>query len=99
MMKETLYIEIPVEISFSIDPGQKGRFSGPPENCCPEYPACVEDMDINPGQILDEIRKAIFDDKSDIPEQLMEIARQKKGSAEEDAADRKYNEMKERYED
>lgn len=78
----TIYIEIPVKISFSIDPGQKGRFSGPPEDCCPEYPACVEDMDIDPGQILDAIRKAIFDDKSTIPEQLMEIARSKQDEPE-----------------
>ncbi len=95
----TIYIEIPVKISFSVDHGQKGRFSGPPEDCWPEFPACVEDIDIDPGQILDEIRKVIFDDKSTIPEQLMEIERQKKGAAEEDAADRKYQEMKERYDE
>jgi len=98
-MKATIHIEIPVEISFSINPGQKGRFSGPPEDCRPEYPPEIENMDIDPGQILDEIRKAIFDDKSDIPAQLMEIARQKKGFNEEDAADRKYQEMKERYDE
>jgi len=77
MATETIYIKIPVEISFSIDPGQKGKFSGQPEDCCPKYPPSIEDMDIDPGQILDAIRKAIFDDKSTIPEQLMEIARSK----------------------
>ena len=85
-MKETLYLEIPVEISFSIDPGQKAT------HWEPGFPPCVWEMDINPGQILDEIRKVIFDDKSDIPEKLMEIVRQRKGAAEEDAADRKYHE-------
>ena len=90
MTTETIYIEIPVEISFSIDPGQKAT------HWEPGFPPCVEEMDINPGQILDEIRKVIFDDKSDIPEKLMDLVNQKKMANEEYLADIKYQEMRER---
>ncbi len=43
-MEATIYIEIPVKVTFSIDPGQRGIFDQAPENCQPEYPASVEDI-------------------------------------------------------
>ena len=95
MATTTLYIEIPVEIMYSIDPGQKGRFSGPPEDCWPEYPACVEDKVIDEKQIMSEVRRQIYEDET-IDEQLMEIANQNKMDEMEYLADLKYNEMKER---
>ena len=81
-MIATIYIEIPVEVTFSIDPGQKGRFSGPPENCWPEYPACVQDLTFDPKQVLAETHKALYDSDSTVPEQLMEIARSKQDEPE-----------------
>ena len=96
-MKATIYIEIPVGITYSIDPGQKGRFSGPPEDCWPGYPACVEDKAVTTGAVLKAVNEYMETHDVEIDEQLMEIERQKKGADEEDAADRKYQEMKERY--
>jgi len=73
-VKETLFIEIPVEITFSIDPGQKGRFSGRPDDCCPEYPAMVEDKTFNFEEVLSAVIEKIYGLDSTIDEELMAIA-------------------------
>lgn len=81
-MEATIYIEIPVKVTFSIDPGQRGIFDQAPENCQPEYPASVEDINYSFDQIAGEVYEAIHGKDSTIEEELMEIARERNNEPE-----------------
>ena len=67
-MKETLYIEIPVEITFSIDPGQIQTHTNL------GYPPSIEDIEFDNNQVIKEIEKAIYDKNSTVEEELMDAA-------------------------
>jgi len=81
-MEATINITIPVKVTYTIDPGQRGIFDHAPENCQPEYPASVEDIDFKWTQIAQEVNKAIFGKDSTIEEKLMEIARERSNEPE-----------------
>ena len=90
MATETIYIEIPVEISFSIDPGQKQTWDEP------GFPPCIEDKAVTTGAVLKAVNDYIREHEDEIDAELMDLVKQKKMANEEYLADIKYNEMRER---
>ena len=88
-METVVYIEIPVPITFSIDPGQTQTDE-------PGYPAQVEDIMWDQRKAIIEIDKAIYGKDSTINEDLMAHAESERRHYDEDQADYKYQEMKER---
>jgi len=90
-MEATIYIEIPVTVTFSVDPGQKQTHTDP------GFMPSIEDIDYDGKQVLDAVGAEIFGEKSHIEEELMEIAVDAKRADEEDQAEMKYNEMKDAH--
>jgi hypothetical protein len=88
MRTETIYIEIPIQITFSIDPGQKQT------HWEPGFPACVEDKAITTDSVIKAVNEYIEEHEDLVDAELMEKTRQRKGADEEYQADIKYNEMK-----
>ena len=79
-MKAEIYIEIPVKVTFSIDPGQtKTHYD-------PGFPPQIEDIDFDSKQALIEIHNTIFDKDSWVGEELMNIANDAAKEAEYDRA-------------
>jgi hypothetical protein len=76
-VEATIYIKIPVKVTYTIDPGQRGIFDQAPENCQPEYPASVEDKDFSLRQVIGAVNEIINGEDSTIDEELMEIARER----------------------
>jgi len=91
-MEATLYIEIPVKVTFSANPGYPQTHDEP--GCRPE----VEDIDYDEQSVISAVNEAIYGKKSTIDEDLLEHAENEGRRYEEDKADYKYHEMKERGE-
>jgi len=70
-METILYIEIPVKVTFSIDPGQKGNWNQP------EYPASIEDIDFDDKQVIEAVNNEIYGEKSTIDEDIWEAVKTK----------------------
>ena len=68
-METTIYIEIPIQITFSVDPGQKGNWNQP------EYPATIEDIDFNDKQVIEAVNNEIYGEHSTIDEELWEAVK------------------------
>ena len=94
-METTIYIEIPVKVTFSVDPGQKETWGD--NGGDPPIPGSIEDKDFDEGQVLTAVRDAILSKKSNVDEELMEVAVQAKRTDEEDRGDKKYQEIKDAY--
>ena len=92
-MQAEIYIEIPIQITFTIDPGQKTT------HWEPGFPPSIEDKAVTTGAVLKAVNDYIEEHEDEIDAELMEIANQNKMADEEYLADIKYNEMKERYND
>jgi len=75
-MKEIIYIEIPVEIEFSIEEGYTQTWDEPGQ------PTSVEDISFDRHQVIEEINDYIFGKNSTIDEDLLAIAEQRKGEPE-----------------
>ena len=87
-MKETLYLEIPVEITFNVDPGQKTT------HWEPGFPPSIEDKCFDLNQVQNAVQDYLKDKEDLVDAELMQLVRQKKMANEEYLADLKYNEMK-----
>lgn len=91
-METIQYIEIPAKISFSVSPGQPQTWDDP------GYPPEVCDIEYDKAQILREIDKAIFGKDSTIDEDLLEHAEKEARHYDEERADYRYHELKEKGE-
>ncbi len=89
-MESTIYIEIPVNVTFSVDPGQKGSWDEP------GYPAQVEDIDFDRHQVIEAVSEAIYGEKSTIDEDLMADAEEAGRNYEFEKADYLYEQKKDR---
>ena len=94
-MIHTIYIEIPVNITFNVDPGQKQTWGD--NGGDPPLPPSIEDMGFDKEQVLRAVRYEIYGKGSTVDEELMEFANQQKQADEEDLDDRKYQERKDAY--
>ncbi len=66
-MKKTVFIEIPVTISFFIDPGQEQTLDDP------GYPVQVEDIMYSHAQVIDALDHELYGEGSTIEEELIEL--------------------------
>ena len=88
-MEATIYIEIPIKISFSVDPGQM-------QTCTdPGYPPQIEDIDFDDKKVIEAVNTEIFGEKSTIDEDLMNEAIEQKKAKQEDYGDMKYEQSRE----
>ncbi len=70
----TVYCEIPVKISFSIDKGQKGSWDQP------HYEPSIEDMTFDDKQVIEAVNNEVYGEKSTIEEELWEDVRESRDS-------------------
>lgn len=89
-MKTTVYIELPIEIDFSIDPGQKQTWDDP------GFPASVEDISYDHDQVIKALDEAIYGEKSTIDEDLMEAAEEARRGYGAEKAEYFYGQIKDR---
>jgi len=64
--QKTIRIEIPVQISFSIDKGQKGNWNQP------DYKPSIEDVTFSDKQVIEALNNEVYGEKSLIEETLWE---------------------------
>jgi len=70
----TVYCEIPVKISFSIDKGQKGSWDQP------EYKPSIEDMTFDDKQVIEAVNNKVYGKNSTVIEELWEDVRESRDS-------------------
>ena len=90
-MEHTIFIEIPVDITFSVDPGQEGSWYEP------AYSPQIEDIRFNNNQVISALEHEIYGEKSTIPETLMNEYLEDAQADAEYWADQRYNEKKEPF--
>ena len=65
--KKTIRIEIPVQIRFVIDKGQKGTRNQP------NYEPSIEDITFDDKQIIEAVNNEVYGEESTIEDELWEI--------------------------
>ena len=63
---KTIYREIPIQISFSIDKGQRGNWNQP------EYEPSIEDILFSDHQVLEAVCNEVYGEKSTVIDELWE---------------------------
>jgi len=91
MITKTVWVEIPVDITFSVDPGQEGSWDQP------AYSPQIEDIRFNNDQVISALEHEIYGEKSTIPETLMNEYLEDAQADAEYWADQRYNEKKEPF--
>ena len=91
MITKTVWVEIPVEITFSVDPGQRQTWEEP------GYGPQIEDIRFNNDQVISALEHEIYGEKSTIPETLMNEYLEDAQADKEYWAEQKYNEKKEPF--
>ena len=62
--QKTIFIQIPVQISFVIDKGQKGTRNQP------HYEPSIEDITFDDKQVIEAVNNEVYGEKSLIEEEL-----------------------------
>jgi len=91
MITKTVWVEIPVEITFSVDPGQKQTHTDP------GYEPQVEDISFDDKQVIIALENEIYGEQSTIHETLMNECLEDAQADAEYWADQRYNEKKEPF--